>query len=491
MAHSKKSGSDDTLSSLASLEAGALVEIIGTQRAMIDELRQAIALLKTQNNELMQRLNTNSSNSHKPPSSDPPWSKPGKGKDKQGKKKQKKGRRKRGGQPGHEGKTRPLVPTEDADEVKKVKPTSCRKCGGKLRGEDPDPFRHQVWGFEILIKVLEYQLHSLHCPSCGTQTRADLPDGVPASSFDPDVHALVSMLSGMYRVSKRNIQKMLAEVFGLDASLGAISNMERTVCDAIGDAVEEAHEHVKQQPVANVDETGWKQESKTAWLWTAVTSLVTVFLVRWRRAKECAMELIGEGFDGVVGSDRCGSYLWVDAKQRQLCWAHLKRDFQKLADAGGYPGAVGEALLSKTKQLFELWYRVRDGTLKRSSFRTYVSGIRTQIRWYLDLGQECGVSKYEGMCEHILKLEPAMWTFVRVEGVEPTNNSAERSLRHGVIWRKVSFGTQSDRGSRFVERILTVAATCRQQGRNVFEFITNCCRKSLQGQPSPSLLPGQ
>jgi transposase len=298
-------------------------------------------------------------------------------------------------------------------------------------------------------------------------------------------------LSGTYRISKRNVQDLLSDCFGVDLALGSICPLEQATSQAIASPVEEAKDYVQQQPASNVDETGWREENHRAWLWTAVTTWVSVFLIRASRGSKVVRELLGETFNGVVGSDRWSAYSFLPLPFRQICWGHLKREFQAFVDRGDPSAPIGEALLAQVDQIFEWWYRVRDGTLARSTFRTYISKVRGQVKTLLRQGQTCAHPKTAATCREILKVEPALWTFVRKEGVEPTNNAAERALRHGVLWRKTSFGTQSEAGSRFVERMMTVVATLRQQNRNVLDYLTTACQAALCGEAPPSLLPNK
>lgn len=468
---------------------------------IIAELAKANEKLAEKIRELEQKLNQDSSNSHKPPSSDTPEQKEkqkekektgadanGDGAAAESSKKGKK-KRKRGGQPGHEGKTRELIPTEDVDEVHSIHPDTCEHCGCKdLKETDEEPRRHQIWDVVITPHITEHQLNSGRCEQCGKVTKAELPAGVPVSPFSPHLQAIVALLVGAYRISRRKTEQILDELFKVSVSLGGVSNIEGSVSEALREPFEEAKRHIEKQPFANADETSFRQENEKGWLWVAVTSMVTVFLLRLDRSMESAKALLG-GFKGYLGTDRFGSYNWIDLLHRQLCWAHLKRDFTKLAESGGYATLVGEALLERTQRLFELWYRVRDGTLARSSFKTYASRLRVEIRTLLENGILCEDKKLSGMCRKILAMEIAMWTFLRIEGVEPTNNAAERALRHGVIWRKLCYGTQSVRGSRFVERVLTAVETCRQQGRSVLEFLVAACEAQVRNEPAPSLLP--
>jgi transposase len=241
--------------------------------------------------------------------------------------------------------------------------------------------------------------------------------------------------------------------------------------------------------VAQVDETGWREANQRAWLWTAVTEAVTVFLIRRSRGSQVAKELLGEAFAGIVVSDRWSGYRWVPIKRHQLCWAHLIRDLRQMAETGGSAAAIGEALGMCARQLFHWWHRVRDGTLQRSSFRVYAAQLRMEIRALLHEGTWCEGPKSAALCRALLQQEPALWTFVRQEGVEPTNNASERALRPVVLWRKSSFGTQSRAGSEFAERLLTIVTTLRQQKRNVLNYVTTACEARLRHRPVPSLLP--
>ena len=239
-----------------------------------------------------------------------------------------------------------------------------------------------------------------------------------------------------------------------------------------------------------LDETRWRQGGKQAWLWVAVTSWVTVFVVRMARGGQVARELLGERFGGILVTDRYSAYNWYPVRWRQLCWAHLLRDFAAMGDRGDRSKAIGDALLVQAHQMFTWWHRVREGTLQRTTFRTYMTPLRHEIERLLAGGSCCGVPQTEGTCRDILKRRQALWTFVQIAGVEPMNNAAERAIRPGVLWRKSSFGTQSAEGSRFVESIMTVVTTLKQQQRSVLEYLTTACEAALWGEEAPSLLPG-
>ncbi len=450
-----------------------LLEENRTLKAQVAELLARVA-------DLERRLGRNSRNSSKPPSSDPPWTPP---------RRRKRAGRKRGGQRGHKGTTRSLLPPDRVDEIIEAKPEKCRRCGRKLPGDDPAPRRHQVADIpEVKPTVTEYRRHTLWCTACGARTTAELPSGAPRGAFGPRAQAIVAVASGVYHLSKRTTEAMMDDLFGLEMSLGSVSACEQAVSDSISKPVAEARGYVAAAPVKHSDETGWREGRNRAWLWSAVTGAVTVFLVHASRGGKAARELLGS-FAGILVSDRWSGYNGWKTRRRQLCWAHLIRDFAAFAEASGRAGGIGEDLLDQAKRMFQWWHRVRDGTLRRSSFREYMRPVRRRVEDLLREGASCDSGKMSRSCKKILKLRVALWTFVRIDGVEPTNNAAERAIRPGVLWRKGSFGTDSARGSRFVERIMTVAATCRQQGTNVLEYVTRACEATLRCQPAPSLLP--
>ena len=363
-------------------------------------------------------------------------------------------------------------------------------CQAPLSGDDRKPYRHQVIEIPPLQPVVtEYPWHQLACPACGEKTRAPWPAGVPSGTYGPRVQATVALYTGAYRLSKRTTQQVMDEVFGVPIRVGTISQLERATTAAVATPVEEARAYVHEQAVAHLDETSWCQGGKRAWLWVAVTSWVTVFLVRMSRGGPVARELLGETFAGILVTDRYSAYNWYPVRWRQVCWAHLLRDFAAIRDRGGRSEELGEALLAQAHQMFTWWHRVREGTLQRSTFRSYMTPLRREIERLLEAGRRCGVPETEGTCRDILKRRAALWTFVQVDGVEPTNNTAERAIRPGVLWRKGSFGTQSEAGSRFVESMMTVVTTLKQQQRNVLEYLTEACEAALRGEAAPSLLP--
>src|SRR5215510_10205808 len=452
-------------------EAQAYVRALETHVAALEGMVQALQV----------QLQQTSRNSSRPPSSDPPQNvRP----------RRPRSHRRRGGQPGHAGHTRTLVPVEDVNEVVVLKPTQCPHCQTPFAGDDPTPWRHQVIEIPpIRPTITEYQWPQLVWAACGEATRVAWPAGVPSGTYGPRVQATVALCTGAYRLSKRTTQQAMAEVFGVPMSVGTVSQLEQATTVALAAPVEEAQTYVHEQAVAHLDETSWRQAGKRAWLWVAVTSWVTVFVVRMSRGGLVARELLGETFAGILVTDRYSAYNWYPVRWRQLCWAHLLRDFEAMRDRGGCSEEIGDALLAQAHQMFTWWHRVCAGTLQRSTFRSYMTPLRREVERLLEAGSRCGVPKTAGTCRDILKRRKALWTFVQVEGVEPTNDTAERSIRPGVLWRKGSFGTQSEEGSRFVESMMTVVSTLKQQQRNVLEYLTTACEAVLRGEAAPSLLP--
>jgi transposase len=445
-------------------------------------MRQRADELETRVGDLEARLKLNSTNSSKPPSSDPigmkrrPPAPPGK--------------KKRGGQPGHRKARRTLVPPEKVREALECKPDACRRCGHELAGDDPEPVIHQVAELPRIEPIVdEYRLHRLTCPACRATTCGELPAGVPAGCFGPYLRAVMVMFAGAYRLSKRQIRQLAADVFTLSISTGMISKLERQSAAVLEAPYNELAVAVHHAKVTNIDETSWRERLKKVWLWATVTPLFTVFTIAKSRGGDVARALLGGEAGQVVGSDRFSAYEWIMARWRQICWAHLRRDFQAMIDRGGGGVATGSRLLWLSNELFHHWHRVRDGTLEWSPFQTEMSRLRREVKAALSEGARCPCAKTAATCFEILKVEEGLWAFARVKGVEPTNNAVERALRHAVIWRRISGGTDSAEGSRFVERMLTVVATCRQQRRNVLDYLTACFEADCRGQSVPSLLP--
>ncbi len=473
-------------------------QLVEKMRQHIKESEEKLAEQEAKQQELLEKINCTSKNSSSPPSLDPLNAEKRQEKKKSGKK--------RGGQPGHKGHSRFLYELSECKSVLDHHPQTCNCCGEKLGGEDTNPYRHQVVEIPPISPIIvEHRLHQLMCGECGTLTRATLPVEVYPSGYGVRVVALVTILSGLYRHSTRMVQSAMLDIFGISMSLGTVNNLRLEASNAVESAVEEAKIYVQNSHVVGADETSFVQgnvdgcndKKSQGWLWVAVTPLVTFFEIALSRCSDAARNLLGENFSGILNSDRYAAYTWVGLEQRQLCWAHLKREFIKISERPGVSSDIGNALVKQQEKLFELWHRVRDGTLKRCEFQLLVQQIRNTINSSLqeaanyEIGskEKTPLAKTVRTCRQILKVEPALWLFVEVVGVEPTNNAAERAIRPAVIWRRTSFGSQTAAGSRFVERMLTVVTTLKSQRRNVLDFITAAVSAARSDSPAPSLLP--
>lgn len=456
--------------------------------ARIAELMAKVEQLTARVAELEARLGQNSSNSSKPPSSDVSGT-PRRGKKSTG--------RRPGGQPGHKKHERRLLPPEQVQRFVELVPRRCKSCGQGLAGKDSKPKRHQVVEVPPLSAVVtEYRCHALECEACGEVTREPVP-AYARSAFGDRLGALASLLVGKYRLSKRLVKDALSDMLGVRLCVGSVANLEEEMAEALEPAVSEAREEVRRAQRVHADETGWVEgreegRARRAWLWLVATELVAVFHIARSRGGKVAKELLGEDFAGLLVSDRWAGYEWHDAGLRQVCWAHLLRDFQGFIDRGGQEEArVGEALVAQVRRFFGWYARVREGGMERARFEQKMREVEREVGRLLRRARECEEKKTAGMAREILRWEKCLWTFVDVPGLEPTNNFAERCLRHAVMYRKTSFGTQSAEGSRFVERVLTAVTSLKLQQRGVLDFLTDTLHACRRRQPTPSLLPPQ
>ena len=465
-------------------------------RAYLEALEGLVVAQEARIADLEARLGQDSSTSSRPPSSDPPKTQAqrrapappptgGEGGE----------QRQRGGQPGHPGHHRALLPEERVDRVVEVRPAACRGCGTALSldaaGGDPADERVQIVELPpVRAEVTEYRLTARRCRSCGVVTRAARPAEVGAGSFGPRLQAVTALLVGRYRLSRREAVACLAELGDVELSVGALAQLEQATSAALRPVVDEVAEAVRQAAVANLDETGWWQGNRRAWLWTMVTDGLTLFRLDPSRSKAVAQDLLGADWTGIVGSDRYSAYRYLPLERRQFCWAHLIRDFRKIAAYNHHQRPLGERLLELSTRIFAAWHRFRAGSIDRPTLLLELAPLQTELEQALEAGLDPPHTSVAGaLCGNLLDHWPALWTFAHVDGVEPTNNAAERALRPAVLWRKGSFGTQSEEGSRFVERLLTVAASCKQQGRGLLDFLVQAVSADRLGLPPPSLVP--
>jgi len=447
---------------------------------------EEIAELKQRLSALEARLNTNSSNSSKPPSSDPLDAKPPVTK-------KKKKKKPRGAQTGHPPHLKKLFPPEQVTRIEPIVPKVCSGCQAPLPRAagpgDPEPKRFQVVELPpIVIEVTEYQAHGRTCPCCGVITQATIPAEIRAHSVGPGLTATLSYFSGCHGVSKRGVEEIAETVLGAPIALGTVANLEQEVSAAVEPAYQEALEAVRRAKVKFADETSWKLWGKLCWLWAAAIAGVAVFLIHAQRSAKGLAAILGESIEGIVHSDRWHVYLQVPEERRQLCWAHLKRDFQRIVDCGGPSVFVGRRGLRLVKNLFAAWHAFQAGTITRLRLQELIAPLERRFGKTLlegAFGSDARVAKF---CENLIHLEPALWTFAKTEGVEPTNNYMERLVRLAVLWRRRSFGCNSAAGCRFVERILTVVQTCRLKNRNTVDYLRKAVHAHRAGKPCPSLI---
>ena len=453
----------------------AYIKQLETENA---ELKQRITMLENRVEQLDRRLGTNSQNSSKPPSSDPPGTSSTEPKHR---------RKKRGARNGHEPHLREPLPQKFVKKHFYLKPEMCTCGSPNLEKTNKEPLRHQIVDIpKILPFVIEYVQHIFRCKDCGSLIYKPLPDAVRRQHFGPGVLAMVAILTGRLNTSKRKAMAMINEVFSIPMSLGGLSNCEGQLTDILKQPHNEAADHTREQNIANADETGWPRGNRQkGWLWALGCTTAAFFMVHANRSQQAARTLIGD-FKGKLITDRYNAYNFYRLI-RQICWAHLKRDFKAISEAKGAIGKIGDELHGLAKKILKLRKRVRDGTLQWKTFQRRIPELQKRVESLLEAGAVFD-GKLGGKCRDILKHKTHLWTFVRDQSVEPTNNFAERIVRQAVLWRKSSFGTQSERGARYVERVLTVCATCQLQERSIIEYLRNVCHCYLNGLPVPSLI---
>jgi transposase len=457
----------------------------GQLRAALEVAQQQIALLQAQLHELRCQLNRNSSNSSSPPSADPPGAPKPVVKTKSG--------RQPGGQPGHPGSHRLRLPLDRVQQIVPYVPTTCTRCQAPLPERpapgDPEPTWHQVAELPPLAALIsEHQGHARTCPGCGHLNRGEIPAAIRAHVIGPRLAAVMSYLTGRHHLSRRAVEEIVETAFEVPVALGTVIALEAETTAALAGAYQEVQEEVRGAAVKNTDETGWSEAGQKRWLWMAATATAALFVIHLRRGFAGLTALLGEAITGVVCSDRWSAYSKLPRELRQICWAHLKRDFQKLIDRGGPADAIGRVGLEVVDCLFADWRAFGRGELDRPGLQARVEPMARELQGALERGRSCADSKAATFCAHLLALYPALWLFAALEGVEPTNNHAERLLRSGVLWRKNAFGCHSAAGCRFVERMLTVVQTLRLRNRPVLAYLVDAIMAHRSGLPAPQLL---
>lgn len=454
----------------------------------IEEANEIIKALWGIINKLSEKLKINSKNSSLAPSKDRS------SKNKSNIKRdeiRRKNRKKRGGQPGHKKHERAMLSIDKVDHIVECCPQNKCSCGGNISLNKKEYRKHQQHEFPIVRPVVtEYQIFSGTCNQCDKKHLGKLPDGVSWSLLGPRAIAMTANLSGTYRMSKQNIVGLYRDIFDFNLSTGMVCKAEKIVSHAVAAPVNEAKNFIRSadQVVVHSDETGFKEKGKRMWAWIAISRLVAVFSIRRDRDKKNSQALLGKNFKGILCSDRYSAYQWIPNEYRQICWAHLERDFRKISERSGSSNVIGNNLLLQTNDLFHHWHNFEDGMIDRNTLKKKTKPIKIFIEGLLRRGKRSQNTKTAGTCKNILSYGPALWRFLETEDVPPTNNLAERLIRTIAIWRKTSFGTQSRAGTTYMERIMTVVATCKLQGKNTLNYLTDVVKNYLKNVAFHSLL---
>jgi transposase len=459
-----------------------VVEVLLRMDQQIRRLEERVARQDERIAQLERKLNRSSRNSSAPPSSDPPH-RPKRGKDSSG--------RGHGGQPGHEGRGRDLLPACAVDEVIEHWPERCA-CGHVFSEDERhaagQPARHQVEELPTLtVDVVEHRAQRVRCPACGGQARAPFPDEVARSAFGPRLQAALVALSVRNRVSRRDAVELAEELFGVRISTGAIEAILARASEALADPYEDLLRRVRRARALNVDETGWRTAGERRALWGAFTPRHAFFAIAPDRHEAHAKALLADT-KAIVTSDRWWAYTHLPLRRRQLCWSHLRRDFQAHAEGLAAEGQFGEAGLELCERVFWAW-EVFAHTKDRRQLKRAVRSLRRTYKPIIRsfASKRARNKRCRGMARNLLKAWPALWTFADHTGVEPTNNHAERALRGAVIYRKLSLGSQSEGGERRIERLLSAHTTCRMQGRSLFDYLSELLSAHARGDPAPTL----
>jgi len=462
---------------------------IADQQKQIADQQKQIADLKRQ----LAARNKNSTNSSKPPSSDGLAGQPRR------RGRSKKSRRLPGGQKGHPGACRALVPTEQVQQVQLVLPPQCQHCGWSLPQQESElqtvgeVRRHQVTELPPLgAYIIEYQCPKVVCPGCGQGTRAPLPEQAQGQN-GPRLTALVAYLTVVCRMPRRVVEDLLEQVLGISMSLGSTQNCWEETSQAVAAPCQELQEHLQQEPVLNVDETGWRTNGEKRYLWAFVACLYVVYTVAKTRSSQVLLQLLGAVFAGILCSDRFVAYLKYHQGRAQFCWAHLKRnilgilDFAKTSPVERF---CRDALALHAR-LFRLWYKFRSDLIDRPQLRRRSLPLQRRFFALAERHLDSQDKEVRNLAKALFQHSERLFTFLEYEGVEPTNNSAERALRRGVQWRKICFGNRSGKGEVATARLLTVTETCRRQRRNALGYLTEALICHRRREPVTSLLPRQ
>ena len=460
-------------------------------RELVLALLDRVVAHETRLEELEGRVGRDSSNSDAPPSSDHPKSRAERRR--AAKEAYKRSMRKSGGQPGHQGKTRELVAPERLDDRVAHLPDAC-DCGHVFDGSEQhvgDPVVHQQYELPVIVPlVVEHARVRLLCPACQKASLANLSAGA-LSGFGPRVDAHIALLAGVFRLSRDQVREIVVEVFGIPASTGSVDNAIMRMSAILADPWAELRDAIQRAQSVHMDETTWRLRGAQQWLWVAASSLVACFRIDPTRTQRAAKELLGEDFGGFVVSDRYTGYHFLDILQQQLCWAHVIRQLVAVSQRTGAAGRRGTKLVTLARQVIAAHREFLTDDHTPDWLSAKLAPLRGQIRVLLE---QCAAGRHTqtaNFAAGLLEEYEALWTFCDVPdlAIDPTNNAAERAVRHAVLMRKIQGGTQSDRGSRWIERIQSVRETCRLQHRSVLAYLKDAATAGHHRRPAPSLVP--
>lgn len=453
--------------------------LFAQSQTIILQLKEEIQQLKAEIKDLKDKLNTNSSNSSKSPSQDPFRER----------KKNKTAERTKGAQQGHQGHSRRLIPLEQVQTQHNLKPNICPHC-------QSNSFDKEVIGMEVrqVVElpemppdVTQYNIHTCRCSCCGKHVKADIPNEAKYG-FGPRLMGFITSLSGEFRLSKRQVVALVGKI-GIKICSGSVCKIHNRACQILENPYEEIKKYTLKKDHLNVDETSWKTLGKMRWVWIGCSDDSVFFEIKASRSTRAFQEVFGT-FKGGLTTDRYNAYN-IHQGERQLCWSHADRDFEKIASREGFDKTIGEMLLECKEMVFNLWHHFKGREITRDDLiRRIEEGPKGDMKLLFKIGiaHEGCQNKTKATCMDFYNHFDMLWVFVYKENIEPTNNAAEQGLRHGVIWRKLSYGTQSEMGERFVERVMTVAETLKRQTRNSFDYFTTCFREFIRGGHSPPVL---
>lgn len=437
---------------------------------------------------LERRLGQNSRNSSLPPSSD----RPDRDAQKQGQegeqnpRPRKRSGKKQGAQPGHKGSGRELDP--DPDETVEHRPGACRKCGRALDGSERTvgrPARHQVIELpDTCVVTTEHQLLKVVCPGCATHTRAVLPAGVEPGAFGPKLRASVVTLAVML-MSRRTTMALLRDMFGAKVSVGSVDKILKQAGELLASPWHAIQRAAQAAEVLHADETSWRRAGQRIWLWAALSATACCFRIDPTRARSAAKTLLGE-FDGLLISDRYSVYDFIDPSRRQACLSHLARTFQAFAERDGPAARHGKTIRGLIDEVIRADTQARHAGQAISWHEGELNQLHDRLMDAVEAGERCRTADLSRLCGTILDIWPTLWNFTEHPDAEATNNRCERAIRHAVLWRKASLGTQSEAGDRFVERILSIRETCRLNDQPLHDYLTQVHHARLTGSKIPN-----